>query len=274
VITEVLINGARSDGKIPVTDSSVLRGDGCFEVLKSYGGRPFALYEHLERLESSAAKLGIPLPPRAEIAQWIEKVSSDVGDGAVRVVVTRGSSLPGLDDPANVIVFAHTWERLPARGRLLPVEAPWHAAGVDWDLSGVKAISYAPNMAAIRRAQAEGFDDALLMTTDGVVLEGPTFAIGWVVDGVLQTPALDLGILDSITRRVVMDIAAELGIEVVEGRWHLDRLGDASEVTAWSTILEIQAVIAIGERTWEPGPVTSRLSKAFAERVALGTGTH
>jgi branched-subunit amino acid aminotransferase/4-amino-4-deoxychorismate lyase len=274
VITEVLINGAPSDGKVPVTDSSVLRGDGCFEVLRSYGGRSFALDEHLDRLARSAAALDIPLPPRAEMVQWIEKTSSDVGDGAVRVVVTRGSSVPGLDDPCNVIVFAHTWEQLPARGRLLPVEAPWHAAGVDWDLSGVKVISYAPNMAAIRRAQAEGFDDALLVTTDGVVLEGPTFAVGWVVDGVLETPTLDLGILDSITRRVVVDIAVELGIEVVEGRWHLDRLGDASEVTAWSTILEIQAVIAIGKRTWEPGPVTRQLSTAFVERVALGTAAH
>lgn len=267
MITEVLINGAPSDGRIPVTDSSVLRGDGCFEVLASYGGHPFALEEHLSRLGRSAAALGIELPPESDVAGWIEKSASDVGDGYVRVVVTRGSSVPGLDEPGMVIVFAHSLERGGAPARLLPVEAPWHAAGVEWDLAGAKSISYAPNMAATRKAQSEGFDDALLLTTDGVVLEGPTFAVGWVVDGVLETPRLELGILDSITRRVVLGLASGLEIPVLEGHWGLDRLDTASEVTAWSTVREVQPVVAVGERTWEPGPVTKDLSQAYAEHI-------
>jgi branched-subunit amino acid aminotransferase/4-amino-4-deoxychorismate lyase len=267
VITEVLINGAPSDGRIPVTDSSVLRGDGCFEVLASYGGRPFALEEHLDRLERSAAALGIELPPRFDLIGWIGKASSDIGDGYVRVVVTRGSSVPGLDEPSMVIVFAHSLERVGQRGRLYPVEAPWHAAGIEWDLAGAKLISYAPNMAATRKAQAEGFDDALLLTPDGVVLEGPTFSVGWVADGVLETPSLELGILDSITRRVVLDLASGLEIQVVEGRWGLDRLDSASEVTAWSTVREVQPVVAVGERSWDPGPVTKRLGIVFADRI-------
>lgn len=270
MITEVLINGAPSDGKIPVTDSSVLRGDGCFEVLASYGGSPFALDEHLSRLGRSAAALGIELPPRSDLVRWIEKSASDVADGYVRIVVTRGSSVPGLDELPMVIVFAHGLERGGEPGRLFPVEAPWHAAGVEWDLAGTKSISYAPNMAATRKARAEGFEDAVLLTTDGVVLEGPTFSVGWVVDGVLETPSLELGILDSITRRVVLDLASGMGIPVVEGRWGLDRLDSASEVAAWSTVREVQPVVAVGERTWEPGPATKDLSHAFAER----TGRH
>lgn len=267
MITEVLINGAPSDGKIPVTDSSVLRGDGCFEVIASYGGRPFAPEEHLGRLERSAAALAIELPSLSELLGWIEKASSDVGDGYVRVVVTRGSSVPGLDEPSIVIVFAHSLERDGEPGRLFPVEAPWHAAGVEWDLAGAKSISYAPNMAATRKARAEGFDDALLLTTDGLVLEGPTFSIGWVVDGILETPTLELGILDSITRRVVLDLASGLELRVAEGRWGLDRLDSASEVTAWSTVREVQPVVAVGDRTWEPGPVTKQLGLVFADRI-------
>lgn len=265
MITDILINGETTDGRIPVTDSSVLRGDACFEVLKAYNSRPFALEGHLDRLQRSARALEIELPNRSDLASWIEKASQGVGEGAVRVVVTRGSSVPGLEDPSRVIVFGHSWDRGEEPARLYPVEAPWHAAGVAWDLAGAKITSYAPNVSATRRAQSHGFEDALLVTTEGVILEGPTFSVAWVVDSVLETPGLELGILDSITRRVALDAAADMGIEVVEGSWTLDRLDEAAEVMAWSTIREVQPVTAIGRREWDPGPITERLSAVFAE---------
>jgi branched-chain amino acid aminotransferase len=272
MITSVIINGEPSDGRIPVTDSSVLRGDGCFEVLKSYRGRPFALEEHLDRLQSSARALDIVLPVRAALRSWVESVAIEVGDGAVRVIVTRGSDVPGHDDPSNVIVFGHAGEPGPEHVRLLPVVAPWHAAGFDWDLAGAKTTSYAPNMAATRRSREEGFEDALLITTDGVMLEGPTFSVAWVVDDVVETPGLDLGILESITRRLVIGAAADEGLAVTEGAWPLDRLATATEVMAWSTIREVQPVIAVGERRWDPGPTTKTLKNAF-DRLT-GSTTH
>lgn len=271
MITQILINGEVSDGRIPVTDSSVLRGDGCFEVLKAYDGEAFALDGHLDRLERSASALQIVLPDRTELASWIESVATELRDGAVRVVVTRGASVPGVDDPPNVIVFGHGLDRGPEQARLGPVTAPWHAAGVDWDLSGAKITSYAPNLAATRRAQADGFEDALLITTEGLILEGPTFSVAWVVDSRLETPELGLGILDSITRKVVLETAGELGIETVEGVWRLDRLDDAGEVMVLSTIREVQPVVAIGERTWDPGPVTRQLADAFRKLTDRGT---
>lgn len=268
MITDILINGEISDGRIPVTDSSVLRGDGCFEVLKAYHGRPFALEGHIDRLVRSASALSIELPDRSDLTAWIEKVAGEVGDGVVRVVVTRGASIPALDDPSRVIIFGHTLEESAEPARLYPVVAPWHAAGVEWELAGAKTISYAPNLTATRSAQTLGFEDALLVTTDNVILEGPTFSIGWVVDSVLETPGLELGILDSITRRVVLEAAGDLGIEVVEGIWKLDRLDVAEEVMAWSTVREVQAVVAVGDREWTPGPMTGRLATALAELTA------
>lgn len=267
MITEVLVNGAPSDGLIPVTDSSVLRGDGCFEVLKSYQGRVFALDEHIDRLDVSAHALGIPLPDHAELASWIEKTAVELGTGAVRVVVTRGASVPGLDDPSKVIVFGHSWDVPEGPVRLMPLVAPWHAAGVPWDLAGAKIISYGPNMAAARRARSEGFDDALLLTTENQVLEGPTFSVAWVVDGTLETPGLELGILDSITRRVVLDLARGASIPVVEGSWDLQRLESADEVMALSTIREVQSVTAVGQMSFGPGPVTEMLARGFEQRL-------
>jgi len=266
-MTPVLINGEPSDGRIPITDSSVLRGDGCFEVIKAYRGSPFRLDDHLERLERSARALDIELPPLAELAKWAIETAEAVRDGAVRMVVTRGSSVPGVTGESLVIVFGHSWARADAPARLFPVVAPWHAAGVEWDLAGAKITSYAPNMASTRQAHREGFDDALLLTTEGLILEGPTFSVGWVVDDVMETPPLDLGILDSITRRVVFESAGELGIAIVETRSHLPRLDAASEVLAFSTVREIQPVVAVGEREFAPGPVTSRLHSAFLEMV-------
>ncbi len=267
MIGTIYINGEPSDGLIPVTDSSVLRGDGCFEVLRAYRGKPFELDGHLDRLERSAGALEIVLPSRADLLDWVRKSAAEVDDGAVRVVVTRGGSVPGIEGPSRVIVFSHPWPRGDDTTTLYPVVAPWHSAGVDWALAGAKLISYAPNLSARRQAQNHGFDDALLLTTDGVVLEGPTFSVGWVVDGRLETPSLDLGILFSITRGVTLDLARESGIEIVEGEWKLDRLGQATEVMAMSTIREVQGVTAVGERTFASGPMTRRLAARFAERI-------
>jgi len=266
-ITKVLINGEPSDGQVPVTDSSVLRGDGCFEVIRSYQGVPFRLEDHLDRLERSAGALDIELPPFDDLARWVTDTATSVGDGAVRVVVTRGSSVPGVEGESLVIVFAHPWKQADGPARLLPVTAPWHAAGVDWDLAGAKVISYAPNMAASRSAHRRGFDDALLITTDEIILEGPTFSVGWVVDEVIETPGLDLGILDSITRRVVFELATDLGIPWIETRSSLSRLEDAEEVFAFSTIREVQPVTAVGGLERPPGPVASRLHQAFRDLV-------
>jgi branched-subunit amino acid aminotransferase/4-amino-4-deoxychorismate lyase len=122
-------------------------------------------------------------------------------------------------------------------------------------------------MAATRRAVDEGFGDALLTTADGVILEGPTFSVAWVVEGVVETPTLELGILDSITRRILLDLVSELGLDVVESTWSLDRLDDVDEVMALSTIREIQPVSAVGHRLYREGPVTADIARLFYQRV-------
>lgn len=267
--TRVLVNGLVSEGAVSVADSSVLRGDGCFEVLRSYRGRPFALEEHLDRLARSAKSLQIPLPERQLIAEWVSTIAAECGDCAVRIVVTRGSALPGDSAEPLVIVFGHAVGDGEGPATLLPVAAPWHAAGVDWELAGAKTLSYAPNVAATRRAAAEGFGDALLTTVERTILEGPTFSIAWVVDGVVETPGLDLGILDSITRRVMLELAGKLGIEVVESTWPLDRLAAANEVMALSTVREIQPVAAVGDLHFPEGPVTADLARLFYQLAGV-----
>ena len=267
----VLIDGVPTDpatAAISVFDWGLQRGDGLFEVARSYGGRVFALDAHLDRLAAGAAKLELDLPARTDLAEWITAVAADGADCFVRLIVTRGGTVPGIDAPGRCIV---AWEPMPEPNdafRILPVAAPWHSGGVDWDLTGAKVISYAPNVSAGRRAQREGFDDALLISRDGWVLEGPTWTVAWFIAGTLETPAMDLGILASVTRGEVLKTAADIGLAVVEGRWTLDRLLEADEVVALSTLKEVGPVVAVGSSSFTPGEGTRHLAEAFSARVA------
>jgi branched-chain amino acid aminotransferase len=257
----MLIDGLAGD-RLPVTDALVVRGDGVFEAVRSYDGCLFLLDRHLDRLERSAAAMGLKLPERSEIVDWAESAGRD-GDGIVRIIVSRGGSVPGADDPERCLVFKHPLPRRREQVTLGSVTAPWHPAGAEWELAGVKTTSYAPNAAATRRAQAAGANDALLVSVGGVVLEGPTFSIGWVVEGRLETPALDLGILDSITRRVVLDLAIESGVQVVESEFRLADLIRADEVMAWSTVKEVTPVVEVDGLAFPVGPMTGDLRRSF-----------
>ena len=263
----VLIDGVAGEPGISVFDDGLLRGDGCFEAIRSYDGRPFALEEHYRRLANSAGALGIRVPSAADLGLWVERVAAVGGDCIVRVVLTRGETLPGRSSPARCVVMSHPLGPALVQLSLLPVPAPWHAAGRPWELSGVKTISYAPNQAATRVARQGGYDDALLIADSGMILEGPTFSFAWTVGGVLETAGLDTGILDSITRRLVIAACAPLGIRVVEGQFDLGRLQNATEAMAISTAKQVVPVTTVGETTYSAGEIAATLDKAITERV-------
>ncbi|HUO46199.1 MAG TPA: aminotransferase class IV [Acidimicrobiia bacterium] len=262
-----LIDGDPTQQALSVFDGAVLRGDGCFEAIRSYRGRPFAFEEHYARLTRSAAALRLEVPPAQLLESWVEACARDGGDCIVRVVVTRGGSVPGAEDPSRCVVLGHSLPMVNSPLHLLPVAAPWHPGGEDWELAGVKSISYAANQAASRQAHEAGADDALLFSREGHVLEGPTFSVAWVIDGAVETPALDLGILESITRGFVIDDCRRLGIPIREGRFPLQRLLAATEVMALSTVKEVARVGRVGTEPYPGGEVTGRLQAAFAERV-------
>jgi len=256
----VLVNGvAAPEARISVFDPMVIRGDGCFESVRSYGGSLFRLAAHLERLARSAAALEIPLPAMADLAVWAEQVAAGAGDCSIRILASAGAD----GGYPVVVVFPLPVPEMPVSVALKAVAAPWHPAGSAWELAGVKTLSYAPNMAAGRVAANAGFDDALLIGRDGQLLELPTSSIGWVVGGVLETPTLELGILASITRQVVLELCEQLEIEVREGVWGVERLDEATEVMVWSTVREVMPVTALDDYGFGVGPVTSRLAQSY-----------
>ena len=267
--TSVLIDGVPHDpstASIPVSDMGFIRGYGVFEVIRAHQGRCFRMTPHLERLDRSASMLGIELPAAADIAAWADVAAEGLDDGVIRVFVSAG------DDPfegtTRVVVTGEPAMPQPDSVTLLPVEAPWHSDGADWELLRAKTLSYANNFGAIRQAKLAGHTDAMLIGRSGRMLEGPTFTIGWVVEedgrAVYETPAMALGILDSITRQLAFDAAVEAGLELREAEATLDRLDDAREVFVLSTLRDAISVTAVGERRFEPGPATVALREAMA----------
>lgn len=276
-IGDVLVNGERrvaADAAVRLDDVALLRGYGCFETIRSYGGVPFRLGEHLDRLGRSAAALRIPLPARSHLEAWCHDRAA-AGDVAVRVVVTGGTDMDDLGRDAVVIVFAHAMAPRPESVRLIEVTAPWHPAGRPTELAGVKALSYAPHMAALLRAAAAGGDDALLLGVDQTVLELTTSSVAWVIDGTVETPSLDLGILRSVTRGAMIEVAGALDIAVAEGMYPSSRIRGANEVFVMSTTREIAPATAVNGHQFVPGPVTAALQAGLGELVMreIGAGS-
>lgn len=239
------------DATVPATDLGLLRGDGVFEVMRLYGGRPFAFEEHLARLGRSGANLRLAVDVervRADVEALLEQ-SGEV-EGLLRVVVTRGGRRIALVEPLP---------ELPATLRLGYVTyAPSRV------LDGVKSLSYAANMHATRLAQERGFDEALLVTPHGRVLEGPTSSFFWVTDGVLRTPPLTDHVLASITRDLVGEV-----MEVVEEPCPVDDLAGAEEAFLVSTVREVMAVSEIEDlRLPAPGPLTAEADRRLRARIA------
>jgi len=248
------VNGVVSDpadAHIPVTDEGLLRGDGVFEVIRIYDGRAFAMDEHMQRMSRSAANLRLEIDlgaVQADIAAVLDQAGPV--DAAIRALVTRGG---------NRVVLLEELKELPDTLALaLITYAPTRI------LDGVKSLSYGSNMLAGRLAREQGCDEALLVTPHGRVLEGPTMAFFYALDGEqLYTPPLDDHILDSITRRHVIAVTG-----AQERVTATDDLAAITEAFMASTLREVHPIHRIGELELPaPGPLSSAAAAGVAERI-------
>jgi branched-chain amino acid aminotransferase len=241
-----------AEATISATDEGLLRGDGVFEVIRVYDGRPFAFEEHLRRLERSAENLRLPIDlesVRAEAHRLLAEAGAGEAHETLRIVLTRGGRRVLLTEPLP-----------PTADRIRLASITYAPTRI---LDGVKSLSYAANMLASRLARERGFDEALLVTPHGRVLEAPTSSIFWVSDGAILTPPLDEHILASITRAAV--------IELTGAREQICTLADldsADEAFLASTTREVQPIAAVDDRSFDGvGPVTADASVALSSRI-------
>jgi branched-chain amino acid aminotransferase len=246
------------EATIPLEDDGLYRGDGVFEVIRLYDGRPFALTDHYDRMQRSADAIELPLD-RPALEAEVEALLAAAGgaDAQLRLIVTRGGRRIAATEP------------VPAHAESIAVASIVYQPTVI--LNGVKSLSYGANMHATRLARGRGADEAVLVRPDGTVLEPPTSSIFWVSESELRTTALEAGVLASITRARLLAALA-----VSEGEWPIADLLGASEAFLASTTRDVQPVRSVdrAELGAVPGPRTIEAQDAFAATVAreLGDG--
>lgn len=274
-----------SEAKISVFDHGLLYGDGVFEGIRFYGGRVFKLDEHIDRLFASARAilLTIPMTPAEVSAATMDTIRANgLSDGYIRLMVTRGVGSLGLNPyqcpKASVIVIASTITLYPAecyeKGLKL-VTCATRRPPPGALAPQVKSLNYLNNIMAKIEAIQAGGQEGLMLNEQGFVAECTGDNIFIVKNGRITTPPITAGALDGITRRVIFEIGAGLGIPVVEEMMTRYEIFTAEECFLTGTAAEVVPVVMLDERIigeGHPGPVTRRVISRFRELTSsIGT---
>ncbi len=276
---KIYIDGKYLDeksAKISVFDHGLLYGDGIFEGIRAYNGRVFKLKEHIDRLFYSAKALLLNIPlSHAEMMRAVVETcrKNKLRDGYIRLVVTRGVGTLGLNpnrcqDPSVIIIAGKIQlypEAMYQRGLdiiTVPTVRNLHSALNP----AIKSLNYLNNIMAKIEANNGGVEEAIMLNAEGFVSECTGDNIFILKDGNLSTPPLSAGALYGITRRTVMDLAAEAGMSVAEPNLTRYDLFNADECFLTGTGAEVIAVVKIDGRvigTGKPGPATQQLIAAY-----------
>lgn len=282
---KIYLNGKLLDKEqavVSVYDHGLLYGDGVFEGIRVYSNRVFKLEEHIARLYESARAIRLTIPMTQ--ADMIRAVNETVavnqlpnGDGYIRLVITRGAGSLGLDirrtSNPQVIIIVDTISLYPEemyeQGMAIITASTIrnHPAAVS---PRIKSLNYLNNILAKIEGTDAGFQEALMLNHKGDVAECTGDNIFIVKNGVLKTPPTDAGILEGVTRNVVMELARAAGIPVEEPTLQRHDLYVADECFLTGTAAEVIPVVKldgrpIGEGT--PGPITRQLRRRFQEYV-------
>jgi branched-chain amino acid aminotransferase len=271
------------DARVSVYDRGFLYGDAVFEVLRTYGGVPFALDEHMQRLERSAERVAIELPVdvaalRSEIQRAVSAARNE--ESYVRVMVTRGVGPLAIDPdtagkPLRVVLVEPVLGPKPEAysSGIAAVMVRTKRSVDETAAVGAKVSNYLANLLALREAKRRGGQEALIVDASGQVVEGATSNVFAVKEGRVATPPESAGILPGITRSRMIAAAGKLGIEVTQTVLRPDDLYRADEVFITSSIRELLPVVRVDDRVvgeGVPGPISRAIHRAF--RASLGVG--
>ena len=245
-----------------------------YEVIRVYGGRPYLLQEHLDRMAGGIRALEIPFDGFDRLRDVAFRLMEENGvddEGNIYIQVTRGAAprkhaFPPADTPPTVYVSVKPARRHPDA---------YYEEGVDaittpdtrWARCDIKSIALLPNVLANQKAHAAGAFEALFIR-DGIVLEGSHSNVMAVVDGTLVTYPTCNYILAGITRDRILALAARLGVPIREGAIPVDRLHDVDELFLTGTTTEVIPVTRVDGRTIGPASGPPSLAAAKASQPA------
>lgn len=265
---------------VSVFDHGFLYGDGVYETVRSYGPHLFMRDEHVSRLFRSAAEIGLTIP--IPVKNWGDilheamrrnEIGTDLRDAYLRITVSRGVGEIGLDprlcSSPTIVVMAKPL--VPPASHLYETGVNVIVASTKRNLPSalspqIKTTNFLNNIQAKREAIVAGAFDSILLNWEEHLTECTISNVFFVIDGALRTPDLECGVLDGITRMIVIRLAMGLNIHVEEGRYTVDRLYRADECFLTNTSMEIMPVTSIDRRPvgdGKPGPLTLKLREHF-----------
>jgi D-alanine transaminase len=272
------VNGAfmpLAEAKISIEDRGFQFGDGVYEVIRTYKGRPFSLEAHLARLDRSAAALGLTQPYSS--VDWGHHILEGINRAAypeakIYLQITRGVAPRdhAYSDDATPTVVMTVRE-------FHPLDRSVQATGVDamttedirWGRCDIKSVNLLANVLARQHVRQAGVFEAILVNT-GLVTEGAISNVMVVQGEEVVTAPEGPRILSGVTRAIVLDLARSAGVTVQERFVSQAEIYEADEVFLTGTTVEVLAVVRIDRKVigdGRPGPVTQRLAESFTSRV-------
>ena len=268
---------SEADAVVSVYDHGFLYGDGVYETMRAYGGTVFMFEKHMERLGRSASLLRLRVPDQDFIRDAVARAvqANELSDAYIRITVSRGKGPIGLDPDLchepTFVVIAERFREYPAH---------YYEEGTRLVLAGtrrnlkdalnpkIKSLNFLNNIMAKMEAKERGAHEAVMLNAEGFLSEGTVSNIFFFSRGALCTPSLDAGILDGITREVVIRIAQREGIRIQEGMFYPEELFSASEVFFTNTTSEIMPVSMVEDVYYDVGELTVALRKLYGQEVA------
>lgn len=257
------------------TDRILLHGLGLFETLLAIHGRPVFPDRHLARLAHGADRLGWKLETDVSLkamSELLERNALGAGRARIRLTLSAGSGKLGdLGDGTDRLLWMSAAAISETPETTVVCLAPF-PRNEHSPLAGLKCASYAVNLVALDHARRGGFEEALFFNTAGHLCEAATANVFLVKNGALFTPSLDSGCLPGITRGLVIELAAKLGISCHEGRFTRDDLLGADELFLTSSTRGLVAVIRVAEQSFIAGQLTATLRRAWDQAVRHDAG--
>lgn len=270
----MLVNG-KETRQIDATDRGLHYGDGLFETIAVINGQPLFWREHIERLYRGCERLSIPAPEAALLLKEALQLCTGSTRAVLKVIVTRGSGGRGYRPPPlpqpNRIIAIYPWPDYPQELWEAGIVLRYCSTPLACNpvLAGIKHLNRLEQVVARTEWDDEAISEGLMMNHRGEVIEGTQSNLFMVKDGRLYTPDLEQCGVAGIMRRVILKQAGELGIDIRITSLNREALAQADEIFVCNSIIGIWPVRQLEQISYNPGPLTARLSRQVNEIMGM-----